>query len=47
MTWVLFDDGWRELAPAPSAGEPVVVVRAVDPARLGGTVARLVEAVAA
>ncbi len=47
VTWVLFDDGWRELAPAPSAGEPAVVVRAVEPARLGGIVARLVEAVAA
>ena len=46
VTWVLFDDGWRELAPAP-AGEAAVVVRAVEPARLGGTIARLVEAVAA
>ncbi len=47
VTWVLFDDGWRELAPAPYAGEPVVVVRSVEPARLGGIVARLVAAVAA
>jgi hypothetical protein len=47
VTWVLFDDGWRELTPAPYAGEPVVVVRSVEPARLGGIVARLVAAVAA
>ena len=47
VTWVLFDDGWRELAPAPSSGEPVVVVRTVEPDRLGGTVARLLQAVAA
>ena len=48
VTWVLFADGWRELAPAPSAGG----ARRRDPRPssrpdLGGIVARLVAAVAA
>ncbi len=46
VTWVLFDDGWRELMPAPGAGEPYAVVRSVAPTSLGGTVARVIAAVA-
>jgi hypothetical protein len=45
VSWVLFADGWRELTPAPGAGEPMVDVRAVAPAHLGGRVALLVSGV--
>ncbi|MGI8646210.1 MAG: hypothetical protein ACR2JD_07820, partial [Nocardioides sp.] len=42
LTWVLFADGWRELVPTTTAGEPMVVVRLVAPADLGRLVTRLV-----
>jgi len=41
VSWVLFADGWRELAPTREHGEAMVELRPVRPADLGAAVARL------
>lgn len=41
VSWLLFADGWRSLAPYVDGGVPTVRVRRVRPARLGAQVALL------